>query len=597
MQRKKIMTVLILILMILPVYGLQVSAAGSATVSLKTSASSIRIGDTVTITGNFNATQMIGLFDLNITFDPSRLTYQSAAGISPAINTAKGDDLSIVRTTGKVQLLYMDGDGGLTGIKSGDAFKVVFKVTGGNTGDTVSVGVVIKTLGDSNAAGMSSTVKNATMKIAAPLSGNTSLSSLTVGNAGISPAFNKNTTQYTASVPFTIEKLNISATAEDKNSKVTINSPSLVAGGTTQASVTVKAQSGAQKTYSITVTRAQDPNYKASANGYLAGITVNPGILSPVFKKEITAYVVWLPYETANITVSGTPEDKKAKVTVAGGEKLTAGSDNPVTITCTAEDGTKRIYTITVKRAAGGPGSPVVATPSPDPVKPDSSVTSETIISKLSGAGKNGTGSLVSVDLASAGNKAMDSSVFNTLSENADAQLSLQLGGARIRFWGEKVEKSDANKKYDFSFSPVSPYEKDMIAAAGKNAVTDTYSFAYHGELPGYATFEINTDFTCGDIVNVYRYDSETKKYTLIAENIAVSAGGVVSYLNNTCSDYLITSAVIAGAEKSSSVPMQDLNGFFDTSFGMITTGFIMLVAGFILGVFGKKFLKKGKIA
>ena len=80
-------------------------------------------------------------------------------------------------------------------------------------------------------------------------------------------------------------------------------------------------------------------------------------LLSPVFSAEVTEYVVWLPYETESVSISGTAADSKASVQVVGGDSLAAGQDNPVKVICTAENGDKKEYTVIVKRAAAHDGS------------------------------------------------------------------------------------------------------------------------------------------------------------------------------------------------------------------------------------------------
>lgn len=130
--------------------------------------------------------------------------------------------------------------------------------------------------------------------------------------------------------------------------------------------ITVKAENGAKKSYTIKVTREQDPNYKASSNNKLSGISVDGFLLSPVFNADIAKYVIWLPYETTSVKVSGKVADSKASVEVIGGDKLLAGQDNEIKVVCTAEDGSKKEYIVIAKRAAAHDGSvdekPVVST-------------------------------------------------------------------------------------------------------------------------------------------------------------------------------------------------------------------------------------------
>ena len=129
--------------------------------------------------------------------------------------------------------------------------------------------------------------------------------------------------------------------------------------------INVTSESGSSKTYTIAVTRAQDPNYQPSGNNNLSGITVDGFVLSPVFSAENTQYIVWLPYETENITVRGTAADKLASVEVIGGSNLIAGQDNEIQVICTAENGEQKIYYVIAKRAAAHDGE--VTPPQPEP--------------------------------------------------------------------------------------------------------------------------------------------------------------------------------------------------------------------------------------
>jgi len=74
-------------------------------------------------------------------------------------------------------------------------------------------------------------------------------------------------------------------------------------------------------------------------------------MISPVFEPRVTEYVLWLPYEVTSVEVVGIPKDDRAAVTVEGNSRLRAGRDNPITVTCTAEDGSEKVYTIVAKRA------------------------------------------------------------------------------------------------------------------------------------------------------------------------------------------------------------------------------------------------------
>jgi hypothetical protein len=187
------------------------------------------------------------------------------------------------------------------------------------------------------------------MNIAAPLSGNTFLSSLTIENGTLAPAFSKTVVAYDASVPFSVEKLVVKAASEDATSKVSIDSPDLAPGDTTDVTVTVTAQSGAKKAYVIKVARAQDPNYKAGSNADLKSLVPNQGMLSPLFSPDVTDYVIYLPFEVTSFHATAEMADAKAQA-VSGTEIQLEVGGNEFTMTGKAEDGTEKVYTILVNR-------------------------------------------------------------------------------------------------------------------------------------------------------------------------------------------------------------------------------------------------------
>jgi hypothetical protein len=362
---KKLTTLCLTALLLVLLITAPVAAAASVTFSLKASSSQVRYQDTIVITGSLSATAAVATFDLNITFDPAKLQYVKTEGISPAIRSG---ELDTSVSSGKVQLLYLDSDGGGSGITSGNAFRLTFKVLSDQVGDKIAVGIQVKTAGDAAAQAMNTSASGTTLTVAAPLSANADLAALSVSAGDLAPAFSKNTTQYSLSVPFSVAKLTVTAQPEDSAAKISINNPSLTAGASTAVTVTVTAAAGNKKTYAIQVKRAQDPNYVPSSNNDLASINVDPGLLSPPFAADRDAYIVYLPYEQETVTVTAAPADSKAQVTVTGQDSLLPDTYNPVTLVCTAENGTARTITVLVWRAMPFTGlDQLLATPTPPP--------------------------------------------------------------------------------------------------------------------------------------------------------------------------------------------------------------------------------------
>lgn len=328
------------LVMLLP---MTVSAA-SASASL-TGPGTVRAGDTITLSFNLNGSNLSGASG-TLSYDSSQVTLSGTKQkiASPWMVEFNGNN-------------FVAYDNNLTNPINGNKtlFTVTFKVKSVAPGTKINISYTSVKATDGNAdANVGTVTYSAT--VAAPLSGANKLTSLTVSNATLSPAFNANTTSYTAKVPFSVSKLDIKATAEDK-ATVSISNPTLTPGGTTNVVITVKAENGSTKKYTIKVTREQDPNYKPSSNNKLSGISIDGFLLSPKFNADTTNYVVWLPYETESIKVSGKAADSKASVEVIGGDKLLAGQDNEVKVICTAEDGSKKEYIVIAKRAAAHDGS------------------------------------------------------------------------------------------------------------------------------------------------------------------------------------------------------------------------------------------------
>ncbi len=331
---KKTIAILLTLCLILPaVVGLAqpVSAAGA---TLGFSTQTLRAGDSfkVTLTASLeNAITVNG-------------TFSHSSNVSLT---------SVAKSTGTLDVngnaIFVDlGSDGITGQKA--VAVATFKVSASaKTGETVSVSFAGNY---SNLGGDYPISGSASVKVAAPLSANCDLGSMILGNATLSPTFHPDTFAYSAGeVDFAVSALDIQAVAADGKAKVSISGNSLAVGQNT-VTVTVKAENGGTQKYTITVTRKQDPNYVPSDNTALAGITVDGFVISPPFQNGVDTYIVWLPYETQSIAVSATPADSKASVSVSGGSELTPGADNPVTVTCTAENGTKKDYILIAKRAA-----------------------------------------------------------------------------------------------------------------------------------------------------------------------------------------------------------------------------------------------------
>lgn len=304
-----------------------------------TGPSTVRAGDTITLSLNVSDSGKFGL-EGTLNYDSSVV---SLSGMSCNVSGWK------IENNGNAIIVYDDALsnplGGGTSVLT-----LTFKVNNGvaaGTAVNISVGGIVTTDGSAES---SLGTASYSVAVAAPLSGNANLSSLSVREGTLSPAFKAGTTSYSiGEVDYSVSKLNISYKTEDDKAKVSISGNNLAVGNNT-VSVVVKAENGATKTYKISVTRKQDPNYVASSNAALGEITVSGGTISPAFVADKTDYIVYLPFEYVGkeFSVTGKAADAKASGVTGGTIEALVEGVNKTTVVCKAEDGTEKTYNITV---------------------------------------------------------------------------------------------------------------------------------------------------------------------------------------------------------------------------------------------------------
>ena len=350
MKNKLFRTALSLTVAVLLVLALLPRPAYAAGASLSGS-SSVQAGNSVTLTLSVNS-KIYGLTaDLNCGSNLTFTNYTcSVSGWSILVNQ---NHFSVYGTSSA----------------SGAVITVTLKVSSGTLSDTAlsaSFDNIVASDGDSD-IDMGSATWSGT--VAAAPSDNCSLSAIIAGNFTLNPAFSPNTTYYTAKVPYSVEKLNLDYNRADKTQSVSISGTQLAVGLNT-VTLKVTAANGATRTYTIEVTREQDPNYKPSSDATLSQLGIEGAALSPAFSSSVRDYIAYVPFETTTVKLSAAANDSKASgVSGTGDVTIDKDGDNLVTVTCTAEDKTtKEAYTIHVVRMPQYTGIvPTVTVTEPDP--------------------------------------------------------------------------------------------------------------------------------------------------------------------------------------------------------------------------------------
>lgn len=200
---------------------------------------------------------------------------------------------------------------------------------------------------NSNSATKTAT-KSTSSSTTSTKSSNAYLSKLQINQEGLTPNFNKNKTSYAVTVGENVNDLKVTAVAENSKSKVAISGNTGLKNGDNKVYITVTAQDGTKKVYTITVTKTGDAN---KSNSYLQNLIVENAILSPEFSKEVFEYdcgTVGKSVETLKILAFG--ENENVKIDITGNDKLSEG-DNKIIVKVTSEDGTTtKEYVITVKK-------------------------------------------------------------------------------------------------------------------------------------------------------------------------------------------------------------------------------------------------------
>ena len=177
-------------------------------------------------------------------------------------------------------------------------------------------------------------------------SNNANLSHLFVYEGGISPKFEKNTTEYALKVSEEVEKLTFDIITEDSEASYYIMGNSNFKFGVNKVYVVVTASDGkTTKYYNLTV-------YKQAQNinsNDLIALTVNKGTLTPTFDTETLVYDVELPYKESKITVDAVALDSSAIVDGLGEYDLDVGL-NVISVKVTSTDGIEKTYQIRVTR-------------------------------------------------------------------------------------------------------------------------------------------------------------------------------------------------------------------------------------------------------
>ena len=194
----------------------------------------------MTVTATITAPSTMNGLDYVLSYDADKLIFVSSS--FPDINANVAGKINVIDEPKAASKSY--------------SFVFKSKVTGGArvaVESPVASCVVNNIPGDVDLNSGSATLNIKDVEL--PSNANLKSLSLSVGN--ISPAFNANRTNYTASVPFETQTIRVYANTADAKAKIAVQRPDPLVVGQNTITLTVTAQNGAQKSYKIVVTRRQ----------------------------------------------------------------------------------------------------------------------------------------------------------------------------------------------------------------------------------------------------------------------------------------------------------------------------------------------------
>lgn len=206
------------------------TASAAARTTIAFSSNSPKVNDSVTVTVTVSGAEAMYSTEFDVSYNSDALKFESGE------NAAGG--AGVVKVAG------------LPAGASKQSYSLRFTaIAAGSCTVSVSGTAFYKDTEDSLGASAAMTVSDAAK------SDNADLKSLSLSKGTLSPKFSASKTSYTASVANDVSEVKVYATAADSAAKVEVSGDSALKVGKNTRTVTVTAASGAQKTYTITITR------------------------------------------------------------------------------------------------------------------------------------------------------------------------------------------------------------------------------------------------------------------------------------------------------------------------------------------------------
>lgn len=280
--------------------------AQAANVVIALSASTVSVGNNVTATISVSGSD-ISAYTIYVSYNSSVLQYNSASG-SAIVNGGGGTVTASGTSAGSFSISFTaiaNGSGSIT-TSGSDVYDINGNaISISHAGATVTVATASNN-GDTN-NGNATTEAGETTETTEDdgRSADCDLASLQVSPGTLTPAFSADRTTYSLQVDEDVTSVVVSASAADGNATTSVSGANSIQKGKNTVRVTVTAENGAVKVYTINVQAGEDVGDPvATINGKEYSFVMNEdGLEAPEgFTAGTTTYKDWdvLSYESPN---------------------------------------------------------------------------------------------------------------------------------------------------------------------------------------------------------------------------------------------------------------------------------------------------------
>lgn len=315
---KKVLSIILAVMLV--VCALPITAFAAGSVSVSTSSISMAPGQSKTFT--ITATNAAGRVDISSS--------------NPAVATVSTASEFLDNSTVTVTVKAVAAGSATISVVCTDVSDYDLNTISGTK--TISINVA-----EATTAAPTTTKPKTTASTAA------NLKSLTVDGFELNEKFSGGRTSYSITVPKDTKSIDVSALPLNSNCKVTGTGTLNITELPQTFRIICKAPNGETKTYTLTVKAAADPTVVNLTNLIVSSICE----LTPEFDPSVYEYTAIVPAGTKAVNVDAIIDEvtyEGATVKVVGADDL-AASNNTVTITVTAKDGTETTYTINIEFA------------------------------------------------------------------------------------------------------------------------------------------------------------------------------------------------------------------------------------------------------